>query len=665
MVAVCKAQRWAALVMLLVLLLATTGGLASPVAVSAEDPPSKANRNTLEQGDDVTAGTEPLTTPSTRAPESVTTCASPAVAIPDNNPVGVTSEIEVLNGAFIGDLNIYVSITHTWVGDLRVTIEHVETGTSVTIIDQPGVPALGPFGCSEDSIVAGLDDEGPTPVEDECAVAVPAIQGTFIPNNPLYAFDGENLKGTWRLTVSDHAGGDLGTLNEWCLINTSHAGYVVDAGGTDHLWMIDLDSGLPTDMGPVGYGNVEALAFAPNGTLYGIDAVREELITIDLVTGAGSQVGYLGVEIDGPGLAFDVLGNLWMVDNSTQNLYSVDPRSGHATIIGTLGQQVTGLAARGMQLFGLGGDGTNNLVTINTATGAATPVGSLGTVTVQNGGLGFDAEGSLWGITDTIPATVFNIDTGSGAATVQGTITLGLAGIESLAIPPAPVAYAVDSDDADHLWLLYLNLGIVFDVGSTNYDNIEALTFAPDGTLYGVDDGSDYLVTLDLTTGGGAYAGSLGVGVEDPGLAFDWAGHLWLVDNGTQNLYSVRRDTGQATLIGPLGQKVTALTAYGPALYGLGGDGANNLVTIDTATGAATPVGPLVNVTVQDGGLAFDSYGNLWGISNNNPDPIFVVNPSTGKATDIATVVGAHGYDNLALLVPLQRIYLPLVLRAY
>jgi hypothetical protein len=73
----------------------------------------------------------------------------------------------------------------------------------------------------------------------------------------------------------------------------------------------------------------------------------------------------------------------------------------------------------------------------------------------------------------------------------------------------------------------------------------------------------------------------------------------------------------------------------------------------------------LVNVTVQDGGLAFDSYGNLWGISNNNPDPIFVVNPSTGKATDIATVVGAHGYDNLALLVPLQRIYLPLVLRAY
>jgi hypothetical protein len=173
------------------------------------------------------------------------------------------------------------------------------------------------------------------------------------------------------------------------------------------------------------------------------------------------------------------------------------------------------------------------------------------------------------------------------------------------------------------------------------------------------------LLTLDLTTGAGAYAGSLGVGVQDPGLAFDWAGNLWLVDNGTQNLYSVSLDTGQASLIGPLGQKVTALTAYGLTLYGLGGDGANNLVTVNTATGAATPVGPLVTIAMQGGGLGFDTYGNLWGISNNNPDPVFVVNPATGKALEIASVLGAHGYDNLAILVQKHHIYLPLVLRAY
>jgi len=590
------------------------------------------------------------------------------VAIPDNDPAGVTSEIVVGSSQYIGDINVYVDVTHTWVGDLVLTVEHVETGTSVTIIDRPGVPALSPAGCWEDSIVASLDDEATTPVEDECAAAMPTIQGAFIPNNPLHAFDGENLKGTWQLTVSDHASADIGTLNQWCLINTVRAGYVVDSDGTDHLGMIDLDSGLFTEIGPVGFASVEALAFAPDGTLYGIDDATETLITLDLTTGAGRAVGSLGTTVNDPGLAFDILGNLWLVDDSTTILYRVSPASGRATAIGDLGQEVTGLAARGMALFGLGGDDTNNLVTINTATGAATQVGPLVNVTLVDGGLDFDAEGTLWAIgnPDTSPDTVFTIDPDSGTATVMGT-TSGVAGVESLAIPPAPVAYTVDSDDADHLWLLYLNAGIVIDVGPASYDDIAALAFAPNGTLYGIDDVLDYLITLDLTTGAGAYAGWLGVNVDDPGLAFDMAGNLWMVDNGTQKLHSVNLDTGQATAIGSLGQKVTGLTARGMTLYGLGGDGANNLVTINTATGAATLVGPLVNVTVQDGGLGFDMYGNLWGIADTGTTTswIFTTNLATGKALAITNVLGAYGFDNLAILVAPRSIYLPLVLRGY
>ncbi len=656
MEAVSNAQRWAALTMLLVLLLATGSGLTPPLTVNADDPPISDDGDTLQQPRAVTGSTEAPATPNTRAPEDYAACTTPYLSIPDNDPSGVTSQISIGSSRYIGDLNISVDVDHTWVGDLVLTVEHVESGTTVTIVNRPP--------CSGDNIVATLDDEAASPVDAECAPTVPTISGSFRPTNPLSAFRGKNAKGTWRLTVSDQAALDVGTLNQWCVVGIAEVAYAVDSDVSDHLWMIDLDSGDSVDIGPVGFGSVEALGFSPDGTLYGVDDVTEELITIDLTTGAGAAVGPLGVAVNDVGLAFDVLGRLWMVDDGTQNLYRISPFSGNATTIGALGQKVTGLAARGMTLFGLGGDATDNLVTINTATGASTSVGPLVNVSLYDGGLDFDAFGTLWGITDSIPGTVFLMDAGTGLATVH-TTTSGVGGIENLAIPPAPVAYAVDSDDADHLWMLYLNLGIVVDVGPTNYDNIEALTFAPDGTLYGVDDGSDYLVTLDLTTGGAAFVGSLGVGVEDPGLASDWAGNLWMVDNGTQNLYSVRRDTGQATLIGPLGQKVTALTAHGPTLYGLGGDGANNLVTINTATGAATPVGPLVNVTVQDGGLAFDSYGNLWGISSNNPDPIFVVNPSTGKATDIATVLGAHGYDNLALLVPLQRIYLPLVLRAY
>ena len=656
MEAVSKAQRWAALVMLLVLLLATTSGLAPPVTVNADDPPISDDGDTLQQPGAVTGSTEAPATPNTRAPEEYEACATPYVAIPDNDPAGVTSQMSISSLSYIGDLNISVDVDHTWVGDLVLTVEHVESGTSVTIVNRPP--------CSGDNIVATLDDEAASPVDAECEPAVPTISGSFKPSNPLSAFRGRNAKGTWRLTVSDQAALDVGTLNQWCVVGIAEVAYAVDSDASDHLWMIDLDSGDSVDIGPVGFGSVEALGFSPDGTLYGVDDVTEELITIDLTTGAGAAVGSLGVAVNDVGLAFDVLGRLWMVDDGTQNLYRVSPSNGHATLIGALGQQVTGLAARGMQLFGLGGDGTNNLVTINTTTGAATPVGPLVNVSLSDGGLDFDAFGTLWGITDSIPGTVFRIDAGTGLATLH-TTTSGVGGIENLAIPPAPVAYAVDSDDADHLWMLYLNIGIVIDVGPVGYGSVEALAFSPEGTLYGVDDDLDQLLTIDLSTGAGSTVGSLGVNVADVGLAFDWAGNLWMVDDYTRDLYSVDSGSGAATRIGFLGQEVTGLTAHGGTLYGLGGDNKNNLVTIDTATGAAVSVGPLVNVTVQNGGLAFDMYGTLWGISNTNPDTIFTVNPATGKALAITEVLGARGYESMAMLVPLHRVYLPLVLRAY
>ena len=58
----------------------------------------------------------------------------------------------------IADLNLKLDIAHTWVGDVSVVLEHVDTGTSVTVIDRPGFPA-STNGCSRDNIVATLDDD--------------------------------------------------------------------------------------------------------------------------------------------------------------------------------------------------------------------------------------------------------------------------------------------------------------------------------------------------------------------------------------------------------------------------------------------------------------------------------------------------------------------------
>ena len=88
----------------------------------------------------------------------------------------------------------------------------------MTVIDRPGVPAT-PFGCSGDDIAVTLDDEGGDgPVEAMCATASPALFGAPTPNNPLSAFDGEALAGTWTLRAVDIAGADVGTLDQWCLL---------------------------------------------------------------------------------------------------------------------------------------------------------------------------------------------------------------------------------------------------------------------------------------------------------------------------------------------------------------------------------------------------------------------------------------------------------------
>ena len=147
------------------------------------------------------------------APVTGSASASPALAIPDNDPAGISTILTVADDVEITDLNVDLNISHTWVGDLIVTLQS-PAGTSVTVIDQPGVPTTT-FGCSGNDIIASMDDEATDPVEDECDAGVPTINGSFIPNNALSAFDGEMTAGDWILTVSDNAGGDTGTINSF------------------------------------------------------------------------------------------------------------------------------------------------------------------------------------------------------------------------------------------------------------------------------------------------------------------------------------------------------------------------------------------------------------------------------------------------------------------
>lgn len=141
-------------------------------------------------------------------------------AIPDATPAGVSSVINVPNSFTIDDVDVDLSVTHTWVGDLCVTLSH--GATTVNLIRRMGDNANtchteSPFGCGEDNLNGIiLDDEGASPIEAACQANLTSPPN-YIPNEALSAFDGQDAAGAWTITVSDNAGLDTGTFVSWSL----------------------------------------------------------------------------------------------------------------------------------------------------------------------------------------------------------------------------------------------------------------------------------------------------------------------------------------------------------------------------------------------------------------------------------------------------------------
>lgn len=102
--------------------------------------------------------------------------------IPDNDPRGVTSVIEVTTGGTISSVAVTVDIEHSYRGDLSVRLVRMEDGRSALLTDRTGGSA---------------DD----------------IKETFT----VSEFNGTDAAGTWALVVVDHARQDTGTLRSWTL----------------------------------------------------------------------------------------------------------------------------------------------------------------------------------------------------------------------------------------------------------------------------------------------------------------------------------------------------------------------------------------------------------------------------------------------------------------
>jgi hypothetical protein len=154
------------------------------------------------------------------------------------------------------------------------------------------------------------------------------------------------------------------------------------------------------------------------------------------------------------GMSFTCSGQLLVSSDHQRSLFSGNTENGTLTRIGepgSLGAPIPDIAAWGDSLFGVGeghigaasGSGAPNLYRIDPTTATATLIGALGPAVAPyaNAGLAFDADGTLWMVTDrrdggavNIPSQILRIDPGSGLAThVADTDVVGF---ESLAIAP-------------------------------------------------------------------------------------------------------------------------------------------------------------------------------------------------------------------------------------
>lgn len=112
----------------------------------------------------------------------------PGTPIPDFPNPGIERTLKTTSNLTIGSVEVSVDITHTWIGDLELTL-----------ISPTGTEAL---------LQAGLGGEEDNLLRTFTSATSPA----------LATLRGQTAAGAWRLRVKDTASQDVGKLNSWRLL---------------------------------------------------------------------------------------------------------------------------------------------------------------------------------------------------------------------------------------------------------------------------------------------------------------------------------------------------------------------------------------------------------------------------------------------------------------
>ena len=118
-----------------------------------------------------------------------------------------TVPLTITGGYTIGDINVNMDITHTWIGDITVTlIGPAAIGSPViTLLDLP---------CGDNkNISCTMDDDGGVAA---CS-GIPAVSGGIASVDPLSSLNTLPADGEWILRVFDHNDQDGGTINSFSI----------------------------------------------------------------------------------------------------------------------------------------------------------------------------------------------------------------------------------------------------------------------------------------------------------------------------------------------------------------------------------------------------------------------------------------------------------------
>jgi subtilisin-like proprotein convertase family protein len=123
-----------------------------------------------------------------------------------------TSTLTINQDINIKDLNVQISLNHTALSDLVITLRS-PTGQVITLFNKRG-------GWADNLVNTVFDDQAGTAI----GAGIAPFTGSFRPEllSQLSVLNDKNAKGTWTLSITDSAGGDVGKLISWKLIMVSN-----------------------------------------------------------------------------------------------------------------------------------------------------------------------------------------------------------------------------------------------------------------------------------------------------------------------------------------------------------------------------------------------------------------------------------------------------------